>query len=338
MGRGDLTILEAARALRVRPWRGYAAAAAIYGLATVLAFVALPALREAAFICYLAALVLATLVGGGRAGLAVAIGGGLAIWFRLYPMASSEDAIALMLYVDATAIILYIVDALNRACAAMLGERDRATLLFSEGQHRIANTLMLIAGFLRRKRREAQGDPAIAARCLDEAVQRLEIFSTIHRQLSAPADISEALPALFRRLCDSLLEAAGADHVAITIEVEPVELAFEQVVILALLLTEIVINALKHAFGGQEGGHIVIRLAATEHTHIFEVRDNGRGLPSAPSGTSGQASGHRIMERLAAQLGGTLARSNDGGLRTTLTFPRQPGATRRTIAGAFAVS
>ena len=335
MGRGDLTILEAARSLRLSPWRGYAAGLLIYALATTLVFLALPAVREALFICYLPAIVLATLLGGSYAGLGVAIGGGLVIWFWLYPVASSHDALALMLYVDAAVALLYIMDLLNRAFEAVLNERDRARLLFSESQHRIANNLMFIAGFLRSERREARGDPARAVASLEQAVQRLDTFSTIHRQLSVSGEMRESLPALFRRLTDSLIQAAGAHNVTATIEVEPVELGFEQTLLLALLLTETVINALKYAFEGRESGRILIRFSSVAGMHLFEVSDNGRGFSGVLDQRASPGGGHRIIDMLAAQLGGTLTLTNEDGLRTSLTFPRHQSTSPTGLASVF---
>ncbi len=272
MERGDLTILEAARAMRMSSWRGSAAALVIYSLATALAVLAEPATREGLLISYLPAIVLATFLGGSYAGLGVAIGGGIAIWIWLYPMATSQDALAMMLYVDAAVILLYFIDLLNRAFDAVLIERDRARLLFSESQHRTANNLMFVSGFLRGERREVISNPARAVACLDEAVERLDMFSRIHRQLSVSGQ-TESLPVLFRRLSDGLIEAAGVRNVTVAIEVEPVELEFEQTLILALLLTEILTNALKHAFDGQESGRILIRLELGRgHAHFRGAR------------------------------------------------------------------
>lgn len=308
------------------PWRGYAAAAVIYALTTGVVFLALPAVHEALFICYLPAIVLATLAGGGYGGFGVALGGGLAIAYWLYPVTDSRGALALMLYVDAAALLLYVMDLVNQTFEKLAGERDRAQLLFREAQHRTANNLMFVSGFLHRERREVQKDPSRAVACLDQAAQRLDTFSAVHRQLSAPGQSGQDIAVLFSRLCHSLIEAAGARHVTVSLEVEPVELSFEDTILLSLLLTEIVTNALKHAFNGQEAGQIVVLLGTAGDEHVLEVRDNGRGMAGSRGNSgSGGGAGTHILEMLAAQLGGALTWTNEGGLRVRVAFPRRAG-------------
>jgi len=56
---------------------------------------------------------------------------------------------------------------------------------------------------------------------------------------------------------------------------------------------------------------------------VFEIRDNGTGLTEAAFAERSQGTGHKIMTMLAAQLGGTLTWTVDGGLRTRITFPRR---------------
>jgi two-component sensor histidine kinase len=338
MFQGDLRRLEAVRALRLTPRRGYAAAAAIYLLASAIAFLILPAVREAPFLCYVPAIALATLAGGRYPGALVALGGGLAIWLRLYPVSATQDALALMLYVDAAAVLLYAMDLLNHGFDTLIGERDRARLLFSEAQHRTANTLMFISGFLRGQRRAIQQDPASAVPAFDQAIERLDVLSSVHHALAAPGPDSRSLLPLFQRLCEGLIEAAGARHVTVQMEIDPTPLAFEQTVLLSLLLTEIVTNALKHAFADRESGLILVLLTAREGEHIFEVRDNGRGLDGAPRAVARAGTGHQIMETLAAQLGGTLTRTDDGGLRTRVTFPGTPAEAPMSLSGMFAAA
>ena len=317
MAQGDLTIATAVRSLRLSPQRGYLAALVVYAVATGLAWLALPAIREALFACYFPAIVLATLMGGGYAGLIVAFG------YWLWPLASAEDALVLMLYVDAAVLLLWMLDLLNQAFDALLTERDGARLLLQENQHRTANSLMFIAGFLRAQRRNVEAHPARGVECLDQAVRRLDTVSGLHRRLAHPSGGAEALPQLFQQVCDGLITAAGARNVSVSIEIDPVELEMEQVMLLALLLAEIVTNALKHAFENGRSGVILVRLASSGRDHVFEVRDDGRGLrPNLPA-VAGQGAGQRIIETIAAQLGGRLTRRNEGGLCTRLTFPRR---------------
>jgi two-component sensor histidine kinase len=315
MKRPLLTIAAAQRLLRLGARQGYAAAAVIFLAATAIAHLAQPVIPEALFICHLTAIVLAALMAGTYAGLGAAAGGGLVIWYWLYPVGRAEDAIALALYIDAAALLLWGLDRVNKAFARLLDDRDRARLLFREAQHRTANNLMFISAFLRGELRKAESDREQAAQSLEEAMRRLEIFSQIHRQLSSHANGAE-----------TLIEASGARDVRLTMEIEPVELSFEQTMSLSLLLTEIVTNSLKHAFVERHGGRISIRMISVDDQHVLEVRDDGGGIASSVPVEAGDGKGYRILKALAAQLDGKLTVWNDEGLRTRLSFPRQQDA------------
>jgi two-component system, sensor histidine kinase PdtaS len=322
MARGDLAIVEATRALRRSVWYGYAAATAIYLLATLAAYLAEPGTREALFISYLPAVVFSTLVGGGYAGLLVAIAGGVAIWAWLLPMDNPQAALTLVLYVDAAALLLLVMDALNRAIDTLQRERDSAKLLFRELQHRTANNLMFISGFLRMQRNEIRNDPGGASHALEQAMLRLDSFARIHRHLTEPTHGDRSIEVLFRQLCDSIIAATGRENIKLCMDIAAAELQFDQVLVLSLVLAETVTNALKHAFTEHRGGSIAVRLTSDDAHHVFEVRDDGGALSETALDQPRQGSGHKIMEMLAAQLGGTLTWTVEGGLCTRVVFPR----------------
>lgn len=326
MARGDLIIVAAARDLRRSAWRGYAAATGIYLLATLAAYLAQPAAREALFISYLPAVVFSTLVGGGYAGLLVAIAGGVSIWSWLMPLHNPDAALTLVLYVDAAALLLLVMEALNRTIDILQRERDSARLLFRELQHRTANNLMFISGFLRMQRNEVRDSPELAVPAIEQAMGRLDSFARIHRHLTEPIQGDHSIGLLFRQLCDSLIAASGRRNIQVAMEIKAAELPFEQVLVLSLLLAEAVTNALKYAFTEESGGSISILLASREKHHVFEIRDDGSGLSEAAFNSRKQGIGHGIMTMLAAQLGGTLTWTIDGGLLTRIVFPRRMDA------------
>jgi two-component system, sensor histidine kinase PdtaS len=326
MGRRDLIIVDAARALRRSAWKGYAAAAGIYLLATLAATLAQPAAREALFISYLPAVVFSTLVGGGYAGLLVAIAGGVSIWSWLMPLDNPDAALTLVLYVDAAALLLLVMEAMNRTIDTLQRERDGARVLFRELQHRTANNMMFVSGFLRMHRNQIRDDPQRAAPAIDEAMARLDSFARIHRHLTEPIQGDRSIGLLFRQLCDSLIAASGRRDVQVAMEIETAELPFEQLLVLSLLLAETVTNALKYAFPEDNGGSIGILLTSGARDHVFEIRDNGSALNEAAFNSRKQGIGHGIMAMLAAQLGGTLTWAIDGGLHTRIVFPRRMDA------------
>jgi two-component sensor histidine kinase len=320
--------------LRLGGRHGYAAAAVVYAVATTIVVIAAPTAREALFICYTPATVLGYLLGGTYSALAIAFGGGVTIAVWLYPLARVGDALALTLYIDAAVVVLLSLDLLNQSYNALAADRDRAKLLLREAQHRTANNLMFISGFLRAERRRIREHPALAEAAVEEAIRRLEIFSRIHRLLSEPDHLLASPQRLFRALCEGLIDASGAKNVSVSLEVETVELRLEYLAVLALILAEIVTNALKHAFGEEENGQILVLLAAHGELVTFEVRDNGRGLGSPDLGDrTSLGAGHGILQMLAAQLGGRLTLTSEGGLRARIDFPYAKRLGPPSIAG-----
>jgi two-component sensor histidine kinase len=104
---------------------------------------------------------------------------------------------------------------------------------------------------------------------------------------------------------------------------QPVSLAMDQMIPCGLILNELVTNALKYAFPRDRAGEILIALACADgQTVTLTVCDNGVGLPPDVETKHPASLGTRIVEILTKQLGGTLVRQSDGGLKTTVTFTR----------------
>ncbi len=82
---------------------------------------------------------------------------------------------------------------------------------------------------------------------------------------------------------------------------------------LGLITTELVINAVKHAFVEREEGRILVRYAATEDRWALSVEDDGCGFPAQRNERAGGL-GTSIVEVLARQLGGqvTVSTSSRG--------------------------
>ena len=110
-----------------------------------------------------------------------------------------------------------------------------------------------------------------------------------------------------------------ANGVRVICEADRVEVGVEAAVPLALVVVELVTNALKHAFPANGGGRIRVTLRDLGTEAVLTVEDDGIGLPDA--GTRDRTSGLRLVERLVAQLQGRFEVAVDGGTRFTLTFP-----------------
>jgi two-component sensor histidine kinase len=316
-------LITTSQQLRRHPWHGEVAAGAILIAALLARATAGEAFNAVPFITVFPAIVLATLLGGSRAGVAVATLGGVASWYyQLVPGHSfaldREGALILAVYAATAALLVYVIHRLNQAIDDLADERERTSVLFQELQHRVANNMAFLAAVLNLQRREIQTAPENAAHALDETVNRLTTMARIHRRLYDPALVEVPVSQFFRDLCTDILNASGAKNIVCVVEVPPITLDLKRLVTLALLISEIVTSSVKHAFGQDQQGTISIKMECKDRLCVLQVKDDGRGMPA---GDKAEGLGSRIMESLAAQLGGTIAITSLAGTHTRVEFP-----------------
>jgi PAS domain S-box-containing protein len=187
-------------------------------------------------------------------------------------------------------------EALRQALAA------KETLL-REVNHRVKNSLALVSSMLALQGRSI-GDEALRQQ-MEDAHARIRAVAVVHERLYVSGDSdSVQLDAYLRMLCDDLQRAGGGGAVTIDVMAEPVRLAHDRAIPVALVLNELVTNALKYAYG-DGGGPIWVELRrqGAEET-CLAVRDEGVGLPADFEARQAASLGFRIIEGLTRQLGG----------------------------------
>jgi two-component sensor histidine kinase len=135
--------------------------------------------------------------------------------------------------------------------------REKAILL-EEIQHRIANSLQIIASVLLQSARTVQSEEARGH--LEDAHHRVMSIAAVQRHLAASSLNDVALRPYFVQLCESLAASMISDPDVLSIEVNADDSVVDanKSVSLGLIITELVINALKHAFPGHAGGRIIV--------------------------------------------------------------------------------
>jgi two-component sensor histidine kinase len=240
-----------------------------------------------------------------------------------------SGAPAALIYALAAAVHIEVVRRLRRAQTDLSLDLERTQaklneqhIFFRDLQHRVANNLQFASSVLSLQRRRVMEDPSAAPGALDDARERLVNMAIIYRRLYAPGQIRLSLSAYLEGLCTDLIEASTAKNISCRIESAVDAIDDRQLVPVSLILTEIVTNAVKHAFDG-DSGQIAIHLGAGGDAFVLTVRDDGRGLPEDfdPSMRSGQ--GLLIMQALTRQLRGELEFSRDPQTTIRLSFPRE---------------
>jgi two-component system, sensor histidine kinase PdtaS len=178
--------------------------------------------------------------------------------------------------------------------------RDKAILL-KEVQHRVANSLQIIASILMQSARRVQSDETRGH--LKDAHGRLMSIAAVQQQLAASTLEDVALRTYFTQLCKSLGASMIYDHQLLSIEVRVDDslISADNSVSLGLIVTELVINALKHAFPGNRAGKIVVDYRSHGPNWTLSVSDNGVGMPATSEGVK-PVLGTNIVEALAKNL------------------------------------
>lgn len=189
--------------------------------------------------------------------------------------------------------------------------------LLREVNHRVQNSLSLIASFLALQARDA--DPATSpAEVLREAQRRVKAVSLVHTRLYRAEQFETIdLGRYFRELIDDMAQSSGPDWAArMQADLAPISIPAQRAVTYGLVLTELIINAQKYAYGGG-AGPLSITLEQARGGLRLCVADEGVGSASV-----GKGFGSRMIGSLAAQLGATVEHQNaHPGLRVVVTGP-----------------
>jgi len=201
----------------------------------------------------------------------------------------------------------------------------------------VKNNLQTIAMLLRLQLRD--GREVSGREVLTETINRILSIAAVHEILSVEGfkliNVRDLLERVTRTVSQTM--AQPPLHVAVSVEGEDLYMPSQQATSVALAVTELVQNAMEHAFPGRAEGHIRIVLAQTEREWVVEVADDGVGVPAGPGHAAPATSdnlGLKIVAALATEdLKGDFAlRGNGAGTRAVLTIPRMregtPGTPR----------
>jgi chemotaxis protein methyltransferase CheR len=177
---------------------------------------------------------------------------------------------------------------------------EHKDILLAEMRHRIANSLQLIASILLLKAESVQS--AESRLHLNDAHQRIMSIATVQRQLEPTGNGDEVDTHVYlKALCASLAASMIGDKKPILLEVAAVGqiVTSNDAILLGLVTTELVINALKHAFPGSTRGTIEVMYEVDNDAWRLGVRDNGVGMET-PKNADGLGTG--LVDAMAQQL------------------------------------
>jgi two-component sensor histidine kinase len=215
-----------------------------------------------------------------------------------------------------------------------LRRRDRLLMskdaTIREIHHRVKNNLQTIAALLRLQGRRLESKEAKQA--IRESERRIRSIAVVHETLSRDAaevvDFGEIVRPLVREVEDSV--SSPEARVRFVVEGDPGELPGEVATPLAVVLNELMQNAVDHAFpigddpveSRRVEGMVVVRLHRLDGELRIDVVDNGVGLPATFSLEGSKGLGLSIVQTLVTgELGGAITMTDDDGAKVQLRLP-----------------
>ena len=204
-----------------------------------------------------------------------------------------------------TTLLLAIEDITDRRTAERLLQSlsEQKDTLLSEMSHRVANSLQIIASILLLKARSVQSEETRGH--LEDAHRRVMSVASLQQHLKATGMGEEIdVGSYLSKLCETLSGSMIRERRPITLKVVagPGTVRSEQAVSIGLIVTELVINALKHGFPVDiKAGQIVVGYEVKGTEWTLSVTDNGGGIPKNLS-EKRSGLGTTLVKALAQQL------------------------------------
>jgi two-component sensor histidine kinase len=200
--------------------------------------------------------------------------------------------------------------------------RDRAELLLAEVNHRIANSLSLVAALVGLQTKAVTDQSAKDA--LGETQARIYAISSVHKRLYTSGDVRfVALDEYLSGLLDHLQTSMrNQGHGALLrYQLEPVKLGTDASINLGVVVTELVTNAFKYAYP-EGSGEVRVRLGGVPDGRVeLVVEDDGVGRGEG-SDAKGTGLGARIVNAMASTMGAEIQYPpRRPGTRARLVFP-----------------
>ncbi|HNP25040.1 MAG TPA: histidine kinase dimerization/phosphoacceptor domain -containing protein [Panacibacter sp.] len=219
------------------------------------------------------------------------------------------------------------LEALNEILEQKNSQLDKRNaeneLLLKEIHHRVKNNLEIVSGLLALQ--AAQTDHPSAQAVMQASQNRVLSMGIIHQKLYQKGNLAAIeMKDYFQNLGESILDTFNAtNRVCLQCEMQPIELDVDTAVPLGLIANELLTNALKYAFPGEENGKITISLAysAGKNELVFLLSDNGIGK-SENLPAKGTGFGTDLVNLLVQQLEGRLTTNNGNGTSITIHFKK----------------
>jgi len=197
-------------------------------------------------------------------------------------------------------------------------------ILLQELHHRVANSLQIIASVLMQSARKVHSEEARSY--LSQAHHRVMSVAALQKQLATTRLGDVELRPYFIALCDSISASMirDPDRLSLRVMSDDSITTADTSTSLGLIVTELVINALKHAFVLEQSGVILVDYRTQGLNWTLSVKDDGAGMPPDPKDAK-PGLGTSIVQALAKQLGAEImVADGNPGTSVSITYTHVP--------------
>jgi two-component sensor histidine kinase len=200
-----------------------------------------------------------------------------------------------------------------------ISERKQAetqqNVLLNELNHRVKNNMQMLQSLLFASARQSRSEEA--RRTLEDASSRVAAMAAAQRVLCDTTAANFSAPELLAAVCQTAQQTFPS-HITISTRADPGELTNDIAMPVALILNELLTNAVKHGTNGH-ADTIRVSLLREASGHLLTVEDDGPGFDLDE--VLRKSSGLRLVDGLSRQLRGTFTVSRGSATRCSLRFP-----------------
>jgi len=276
------------------------------------------------------AVVGASVLGGWRSGLIALVFGQLLTWYAIVPpyfSMSIPDAERLGGFVIATSaqlLILLVIALYQREVDKGTAERERrmdlVTHALKEIDHRTRNNHQTVLAMIHLQAQRSKDEAVRVA--LNQVADRIDAVATASQSLALRSGDLESvrLDDHLCSLCEQIERGLSRQNVNISCDVEEITTTADKAIPIAIIVNELVTNALKHAFDGRDEGQVSVTGRLNGAIRL-SISDNGNGIGKRMSASRGGL-GTKLIESFARQIGATHeVVSSDRGTTHALVIP-----------------
>jgi len=195
--------------------------------------------------------------------------------------------------------------------------------MIQEIHHRVKNNLQTIAALLRMEARRTNSSEVV--QMVQDSVNRILSIAVVHEFLSRDEDsiinIREVSQQILREVIQGILDPHK--NIALRLEGPNLYLPAQRATSCALVINELLQNAVEHGFVGRDVGEVAIRFDDAGDEMVIEITDNGVGLPESFDPATTRQLGLRIIHTLVKEdLRGKLELINGDGLTARMILPK----------------